>query len=97
MTQTDPNLLCRMAAKYVWWKTPEEAAAMPERVVAQVMNLGTFENVAAVADAVGNDCLRHVLQTAEPGRVNAHYWHYRLGLVPVDSDDVPPMPVRATG
>jgi len=89
-----------MAAKYVWWKTPEEAAAMPEHVVAQVMNLGTLEDVAVVADAVGDGYLRHVLRAAEPGRFNArswHYWHYRLDLVPVDSDDVPAMPVRTAG
>lgn len=28
-------------AKYIWWKTPDEAVAFPERLVAQVMNIGT--------------------------------------------------------
>ncbi|MDR2845181.1 MAG: hypothetical protein LBV28_03705 [Puniceicoccales bacterium] len=29
---------------YIWWKTPEEALAFPVLLVAQVMNIGTFED-----------------------------------------------------
>ena len=31
------DLLENLARKYIWWKTPEEAVARPERIVAQVM------------------------------------------------------------
>jgi hypothetical protein len=33
-----------LARKYVWWKTPDEAVSMPERVIAQVMDVGDFED-----------------------------------------------------
>ena len=42
MRQTDIDALRRLARKYVWWKTPEEAVAMPRRVIAQVMNIGDY-------------------------------------------------------
>jgi hypothetical protein len=89
--------LRRLAARYVWWKTPEEAMQFPHRVAAQVMNLGTWEDLTELADVAGEDYLRGVLQNAEAGQLNArswHYWHYRLGLAEYGARPVPPMPVR---
>jgi hypothetical protein len=83
------------AVKYVWWKTPDEAADMPERVIAQVMNIGDYADVQALADACGDGVLRDVLRHAEAGQFNERswaYWHYRLGLASVER--VPPLPVR---
>jgi hypothetical protein len=90
-----PATLMPLARKYFWWKTPEEAVAFPDRLVAQVMNIGDFADVAALAALVGDDALRGVLARAEAGQFSARswaYWHYRLGLAKVD--EVPPLPVR---
>ena len=35
----DSELLEKFARKYIWWKTPEDAIARPERIVAQVMDV----------------------------------------------------------
>jgi hypothetical protein len=86
-----------LAARYVWWKTPEEAMLYPDRVAAQVMNLGTFDDLTEMVEATGEDYLREVLQRSEAGQLNArswHYWHYRLGLAEYGVRPVPPMPVR---
>jgi hypothetical protein len=83
------------ARKYVWWKTPDEAVAFPERVIAQVMNIGDHADVEALASQVGDDLLRMVLTHAEAGQFNERswaYWHYQLGLARVD--EVPPIPTR---
>jgi hypothetical protein len=88
-------MLARLARKYLWWKTPAEAMATPEGVIAQVMNLGDFEDVQALANRVGDEVLRDVLTQAEAGQFNARswaYWHYRLGLAEVDH--LPPLPTR---
>jgi hypothetical protein len=85
----------RFAPRYVWWKTPEEAVEMPERVVAQVMNIGDYDDVQALAAAVGDEYLRRVLVHAKAGQFNARswvYWHYRLGLARLG--EVPPLPKR---
>ncbi len=97
MTQVDREAL-KGFAKYVWWKTPDEAVAMPERLVAQVMNIGDYSDVQVVAIQVGDACLRDVLTHAEIGQFNERswaYWHYRLGLATLGN--VPPMPVRKLG
>lgn len=84
-----------LANKYVWWKAPDEAISMPERVIAQVMNLGDYTDVQLLANQVGDDVLREILSHAEAGQFNERswaYWHYRLGLASLD--DVPALPIR---
>jgi len=95
MIQIDRELLKPLARKCIWWKTPEEAVLMPERVIAQVMDIGDYDDALALAMQVGNDVLREVLVHAEAGQFDARswaYWHYRLGLSSVDC--VPELPVR---
>ena len=88
-------LLTEFARRYIRWLSPEEALEFPARVVAQVMNIGVFQDAARLAEALGDDGLRAVLRQAEAGQFNArswHYWHYRLGLA--EPGQVPPLPVR---
>lgn len=95
MIQIRPETLKALARKYIWWKTPEEAVTMPERVIAQVMNIGDYADVQTLAAQVGDEVLREVLTHAEAGQFNERswaYWHYRLGLSNVDQ--VPALPVR---
>ncbi len=68
---------------------------MPQRVIAQVMNIGDYTDVQLLASQVGDDVLRQVLAHAQAGQFNERswtYWHYRLGLASVDH--VPALPVR---
>jgi len=95
MIDDNRELLKRLASKYIWWKTSDEAVAMPERVIAQVMNIGDFADVQLLANQVGNDVLREVLAHAQAGQFNERswaYWHYRLGMAEVGQ--VPALPVR---
>jgi hypothetical protein len=87
-----------LARKYVWWKTPDEAIARPERVVAQVMDIGDWADVRALESAAGQPMLRDVLTNAEAGQFSARswtFWHYRLGLATIER--VPPLPTRQFG
>ena len=85
--------------KYIWWKSPEEALKLPQRVIAQVMDIGTFDDVQSLAEILGDVALREVLQQAEAGQFSErawHYWHYRLGLA--DAASPPPdLPQRDFG
>ncbi len=93
--QSQPTLLARLAYKYIWWKTPAQALISPMRVIAQVMNVGDYADVQAMANEVGNEVLAQVLIHAEAGQFDERswaYWHYRLGLADVDA--VPRLPSR---
>lgn len=83
------------ARKYIWWKTPDEAVATPERIIAQVMDIGDFFDMQELAVLVGDDELREVIAHAQAGWFRPRswaYWHYRLELCEVDQ--VPALPVR---
>jgi hypothetical protein len=92
----DRAFLKPFAGKYIWWKTPDEAVTMPERVIAQVMNIGDYTDVQRVANHMGDAVLRDVITHAQAGQFDARswaYWHYRLGLA--ELDQVPPLPQRS--
>jgi hypothetical protein len=91
----DFDLLKNLARKYIWWKSPEEAVLFPRRVIAQVMNIGDYDDMQSLANSAGDILLRDALQNAEAGEFNPRswtYWHYRLGLAL--PGQVPDMPVR---
>jgi hypothetical protein len=91
----NPQFLRKMAKKYIWWKTPDDAIARPVDVMAQVMNIGEFDDVVLLTRYLDEPCLREILQKAEAGQFNERswsYWHYRLGLAA--SAPVPSLPVR---
>ena len=84
-----------MAQTYIWWKSPDEVLADPDRLVAQVMEIGDYDDVQTVAAAVGDHVLRGVLLEAGPGIFSPRswaYWHYRLNLA--SPGQVPPQPRR---
>ncbi|HEX9037631.1 MAG TPA: hypothetical protein VF808_11640 [Ktedonobacterales bacterium] len=92
------GLLARWGARYIWWKSLEEALRYPDRIIAQVMNMGDYEDVQALVDAFGEEALRDVIRRAEAGWFNERswvYWHIRLGLVPANASAIiPPLPLR---
>jgi hypothetical protein len=97
-SRVDREFLKRLARKYIWRKTPDEALAEPARIMAQVMNMGDYADVQALATEAGDDALKSVLVHADAGHFDERswtYWHYRLGLAGVDR--IPPMPARKTG
>jgi len=90
-----PDCLLTLARKYIWWMPPEVAVTMPDRLIAQVMNLGDFDDVQVLATLAGESTLRRVLTQAEIGQFTPRswaYWHYRLGLA--EPGQVPAMPRR---
>jgi len=95
MREHDEEILKQLPRRYIWWKSPERALRSPQRIIAQVMNLGDYEDVQLLANQLGDEALRKALKNAEAGQFNGRswaYWHYRLGLS--ELRDVPPMPVR---
>ncbi len=96
MTPATTDLMRDLASRYIWWQSADDAIAWPDRIIAQVMNLGDHDDVLALIEVVGEDRLRGVLRAAEIGQLNPKswaYWHYRLGLIE-PHEAPPPMPQR---
>jgi len=67
----------------------------PERIAAQVINMGDYDDVQDLVNVGGKAFLQRVLRSVEIGQFNAsalHYWHYLLGLA--DLRTVPPLQTR---
>ena len=89
------EFLRQMAAKHIWWKTPEAALKYPSRIVAQTMDRGTLDDISVLIEVFGEEYLKQLVRNAEAGQFSPrswHYWHYRLGLA--TAGGVPPMPTR---
>jgi len=80
-------------AKLFWWKTEEEVLRDPIRLVAQVMSLGTWDDVLLIRRELGDELLQEALRRPPPGVFDLrswHFWHLHFGI-----DPVPPLPGRA--
>ncbi len=96
MFPSQPQPLAALAKRYLWWKTPEEVAAHPDLLIAQIMNLGTWDDWVTLEHAIPEEHLRRVLKHAEPGQFSARswqFWHLRLHLAELDR--VPALPQRS--
>lgn len=75
--------MLRLAAKYVWWTPPDIVVSDGmSRLVANVMEMGTWEDASALIECVGIDMLREVLKSPPVGVISNRslaFWHYRLG------------------
>jgi len=79
-----PSRLLELARRYVWWSAPENIVAenMP-RLIAQVMELGTWEDAHALLDLVGREAFVGVLRRPPLGVFSPRswvFWHHRLDL-----------------
>lgn len=95
MTEGQRSTLRKLATKYIWWKSPDEAPGMPERIIAQVMDIGDYTDVRQLERELGASVMKDVVRHAQAGQFTErswHFWHYRLGLASIEQ--VPAMPVR---
>lgn len=95
MNSAQAEFLYFASERYIWWKIPESALRHPQRILAQVMNLGSWDDVRKMSELFSIDELRRVLFEAEAGQFTEkswRYWHYMLADCPVNL--IPNLPER---
>lgn len=81
-----------MARKYVWWQSPARTLEDRRLLLAQMMTLGTVDDLRWLLSRVSAAELRRVLRDPPIGIFNGRswsFWHLRLGLPPA-----PDLPAR---
>ena len=91
MNDEQKAFLVSASRRYVWWETANDAMAYPQKIIAQVMNVGVWDDICKLTELFSQKDLIDVLNTAYIGQFNErswHFWHNRF------SDKVPPLPRR---
>ena len=70
------DLLRPLAAQLIWWQPADISLRNPDRVIAQVLDLGTFEAGQRLRQVLGDRRLAQVLQRAEAGWFSPRSWNY---------------------
>jgi hypothetical protein len=80
----ETSVLEHLARRYVWWTDPKRVVneSMP-RLIASVMELGTWDDAETLRAIVGHEAFEEVALNPPQGIVSARslaFWYARLGL-----------------
>lgn len=85
----------RLAEKYLWWEPPASGAQQTDRLLCQLMHLGTWDDVVLARRIFGDATFKRALTHASPGVLDArdwNFWNRFLGIEPVPPPPARPLP-----
>jgi hypothetical protein len=89
------ELIESLASKYVWWNLEDSGASRTRRILAQIMNLGTYDDIRAIEAVFERDELIEVMARAEAGWFSPRSWDFWRGRLALSENDrVPTRPPR---
>ena len=92
---TDDELIAELASKYIWWAPIGDAPPTAERVIAQVMDIGGYDDIRRLETALGFERLAEVMIEAAPGWISPRSWGFWRGrLTRETSRAIPQQPPR---
>jgi hypothetical protein len=65
--------------KYFWWEPVGSEPRSDTRILAQAMDLASFEDVRRFEDRLGSAALRDVMLAAQPGWFSDRSWEFWKG------------------
>ena len=64
------DVIAEFGRKYLWWEPVSGQPHSEDRIIAQTMNLGTYDDILLLEEAVGKARLLDVMLRAGPGWMN---------------------------
>jgi hypothetical protein len=74
-----PDVIAEFGRKYLWWEPVGGESHSDERIIAQTMNLGTYDDILLLEQSVGPPRLVQIMLHAEPGWINDRSWEFWRG------------------
>jgi hypothetical protein len=71
--------IAELGRKYLWWDPLDDEPHSENRIIAQAMNFGTFDDIVALEQTVGKKRLVEVMLRAEPGWLSDRSWEFWRG------------------
>src|SRR5438270_12598085 len=73
------HILQEFGRKYLWWKPIDGQPFSEDRIIAQTMNLGTYDDILRLEETVGKPRLVEIMLTAQPGWLSERSWEFWRG------------------
>jgi hypothetical protein len=73
------EFIASLAAKYMWWPAVGGRGHGEDRVLAQVMDIGSYEDILHLEATLGRERLAEVMRHAAPGWISARSWDFWRG------------------
>jgi hypothetical protein len=61
------DAIAEFGRKFLWWEPIDGQPHSEDRIIAQTMNLGTYDDILLLEQMVGNVRLVEIMMNAEPG------------------------------
>jgi hypothetical protein len=71
--------IAEFGRKYLWWKPVGGQPHSENRIIAQTMNLGTYDDILLLEQTVGKSRLVEIMLRAEPGWISDRSWEFWRG------------------
>jgi hypothetical protein len=82
----ESRLLAELGRKYIWWAPIGSAPHTSERIIAQVMNIGTYDDIRRLEKTLGFARLADVMAHAAPGWFSPRSWSFWRGRLRLETD-----------
>ncbi|HEV7877384.1 hypothetical protein [Bradyrhizobium sp.] len=76
---TAQQTIAEFGRKYLWWEPVGGQPHSEDRIIAQTMNLGTWDDILVLEQTVGQSRLIEIMLRAEPGWINDRSWEFWRG------------------
>lgn len=87
--------IAELGRKYLWWKPVGEDPHSDARIIAQIMNFGTYDDILLLEATVGRSRLVDIMLRAEPGWLNDRSWEFWRGRLSYNTGAaIPDQPPR---
>jgi len=81
MTANDvaSEMIAAFGRKYLWWQPVSGQQFSENRIIAQTMSLGTYDDILLLEETVGKARLVEIMLHAEPGWIDDRSWEFWRG------------------
>jgi hypothetical protein len=91
------DLAAELESRFFWWEPVGSQPRSHARILAQAMNLASFDDVRRLEQALGPDRLVEAMLEAEPGWIDERSWEFWRGRLALATGRVmPDAPPRRT-
>jgi hypothetical protein len=88
------DLASELERRFFWWEHVGTEPRSDARIVAQAMDLASFDDVRRLETMLGSDALADAMLSAQPGWISDRSWEFWRGRLRTAGKTIPETPPR---